>query len=366
MSKTVNYRAIVQSYETLYGPLSITKPVVFNITGSYRNKLFARRTAGYYAAGAVFLFIASLWLANIAHSITAGLFYAGVLYCGLLVAGLHYLQVINWFFDPEKVFDGEIIVVNGKYIGVAMPSQETEGKLESKNFVDTNDRCKLLAKLNDANIVFNGNEVVTWSVGSTTAQNIDGLDVAPCGEVGFGIDANDDSAIIAFLAAHAKELSHDGVLVLMNSAGYGVRANAGIVYNDNKTEYDTITPNIQARSIGGTGNNENAMSFVEKLVKFHKQADHSYILAVVPRGDKTMPQGGSHSKQRVMEHYINSRHAIVIEVSGKQTKKFELQYSGTTEDDPETICKNIKDTKVVDAEGKCHGSDRVFNHNHIS
>jgi hypothetical protein len=49
----------------------------------------------------------------------------------------------------------------------------------------------------------------------------------------------------------------------------------------------------------------------------------------------------------------------LIEVSGKQTKRFE--YAGDfTEDDREGICKNIKETKVMDANGKSHGSGVVF------
>jgi hypothetical protein len=150
-----------------------------------------------------------------------------------------------------------------------------------------------------------------------------------------------------------------GVLVIMNSAGYGVDEKAGIVYNDNKVEYETIRKNIVERTVGGTGNNEAAMRFIAKLVELHEEGDYSYVLAVVPRGNKSMPQGGSHSKQRVLEHLLNKRNVALIEVSGKQTKRFE--YAGDfTEDDREGICKNIKETKVMDANGKSHGSGVVF------
>ena len=72
-----------------------------------------------------------------------------------------------------------------------------------------------------------------------------------------------------------------------------------------------------------------------------------------------MPQGGSHSNHHVLEHLLNKRNVALIEVSGKQTKKFE--YAGDfTEDDREGICKNIKETKIMDANGKSHGSGVVF------
>jgi len=149
-------------------------------------------------------------------------------------------------------------------------------------------------------------------------------------------------------------------LVIMNSAGYGVRCDAGIVYNDNKVEYETIRRNIEPRSIGGTGNNDSAMKFIEKLLNYHEDGKHDYILAVVPRGDKMMPQGGSHSKQCVLEHILCKRNVVLIEVSGKQTKKFEYTADDFTEDDREDICKNIKETKIMDAVGKSRGSGVVF------
>jgi hypothetical protein len=101
------------------------------------------------------------------------------------------------------------------------------------------------------------------------------------------------------------------------------------------------------------------MKFIEKLVELHEQGKYDYTLAVVPRGNKAMPQGGSHSKQYVLEHLLNKRNVALIEVSGKQSKKFE--YSGDfTEDDREGICKHIKETKITDENGKSHGSGTVF------
>lgn len=347
-SKTEQYRAILKSYEATYGPVETKTPLIFSITGAYRNKLYQQRTSGYYYATAIFLIItlfASFYLTNPLISV--------------FNAGLLYSIVVNSFIDPEQVFDGEIIDVDGKQIGVLMQSQLKEGEKESRNFVQTNDKSKLIQQLVKADLDFNPNDVVTWSIGSTTGQCIDGIDVAPYTEVEMGIETQDDTTIRAFLKAHDEKLTHMGVLVIMNSAGYGIREDAGIVHSDNKIEYEDIRRNIVERTVGGTGNNEAAMKFVAKLVDFHEQGKYDYTLAIVPRGNKSMPQGGSHSKQNVLEHLLNKRNVALIEVSGKQTKKFE--YSGDfTEDDREGICKNIKETKITDANGKSHGSGVVF------
>jgi hypothetical protein len=74
-----------------------------------------------------------------------------------------------------------------------------------------------------------------------------------------------------------------------------------------------------------------------------------------------MPQGGSHSKQRALDHYRSGDVVVIIEVSGKQTKRFEVQKNLCTADDTsEHICKNIKETKITDAGGKTYGSGVVF------
>jgi hypothetical protein len=161
-----------------------------------------------------------------------------------------------------------------------------------------------------------------------------------------------------------KTISHDGVVAMMNSAGYAIRVDAGIVYNDNKVEYDTITKNIVDREIGGTGNNQTAQKFARRLVSLHKQLDCNYVLAFIPRGDKTMPQGGSHSKQRILNSLRSGDNITVIEVSGKQTKMFGLHNNTSTPEyrDAEHICKNIKETKITDVNGKSHGSGVVFEH----
>jgi hypothetical protein len=353
-SKTEQYRAVLEQYEATYGAIdTTTKPIIFSITGPYRQKLYEQRTWGYYAATVMFIMITLFMTIYLATPLI-----------GVFVGGMQYWFVVNLLFDPEQVFDGEIIVVNGKKIGVLAQSQETEGKMESRNFVQTNDKSKLIDQLSKAEIYFNPKEVVTWSIGSTTGQCIDGVNVAPYTEVEIGIEAHDDAKMRAFLKAHERKLSHMGVLVIMNSAGYGVDEKAGIVYNDNKIEYEDIRRNIVERTVGGTGNNEAAMRFIAKLVELHEQGDYSYVLAVVPRGNKSMPQGGSHSKQWVLENFLYKRNVALIEVSGKQTKRFELQ-DGLYDDDREVICRHIKETKITDENGKSHGSGVVFHLFHL-
>ena len=352
MSKQNQYREIVNKYIQTYGSEFIDKaddkPIVFNITGSYRKKVHEPeshyvQTLAYFA---IFAFIS--WFVSILTSIA-------------VFGALAFVNYAN-HIDSSTIFDGELIDVEGVQIGVAIPTQTEEGELESKNFVDTSDKKKLTNKLDEAHIVYLENQVVTWSVGSTTSQCIDGHPNAPFSEFEMGVDFSNDTSVTEFLEAHNAIMTHDGVLVIMNSCGYGVEENGGIVYNDNKMEYDTITANVVPRTIGGTGTNQNAMEFIERIARIHRQLDHNYVLAVVPRGDKSMPQGGSHSKQRILEHFLaNGEGLVVLEVSGKQTKMFELPNGAcNVNDTPEIICKNIKETKIMDANGKSHGSLRVF------
>ena len=356
MSKTKqqHYRAIVQSFIHTYGPNTLDNqknPVVFNITGAYRNKIHKQSIWDLFIF--ISLFSAIAWFISI--------YMAGVAFCMVLMRNCYQTgQLLN--DDATDIFDGEILKIDGRKIGVAIPSQMEEGDLESQNLRETGDRDKLTKALEKARIVYNENEVVTWSVGSSSSQCIDGHVVAPFCEFETGIENWSDAKITEFLSAHDNVLTHDGVLVILNSAGYAISVDArGIVYNDNKMEYDTITSNIEPRMVGGTGNNESAMRFIRRMVDIHQTQNCNYILAIVPRGDKTMPQGGSHSKQRVLDHYQSGDVVVIIEVSGKQTKMFEVQTTLCTADDTaEHICKNIKETKIVDASGKTYGSGVVF------
>lgn len=350
-NKQTKYRLILEKFEKKFGTSHTrdqAKPVILSITGEFRNKMYSEDKIDWVTFAAIFMI---MWMAS-------SVYLAGFVVFSVWAANKYYLD------DLSVMFDGEILVIDGVSMGVVIMTQKKEGEMESRNFVRTNDKKKLINKLNDAKLVYSEDSVVTWSIGSNTGQCIDGQTMAPFNEVDIGVDRFSDEDIEKFLGAHAKILGHDGVLVLMNSIGYGVKEEDGeIAYSDNTMEHETILKNIVPRQIGATGNNENAMSLVERFAKIHMRNKYDYTLAIVPRGNKTMPQGGSHSKQRVLEHFLDEdEDIIVIEVSGKQTKKFELPVeSGVSViESSEKICKYIKETKIVDENGKTHGSQTVF------
>ncbi len=352
-TKQQSYRAIVAQFIQTYGSEFLDNrknPVVFNITGPHRNNIHKQSTKDL----AIFVVAFSI----ISWFISVYVAFGAI----VLIMVKNYWQSGQLLNDEmPDVFDGVIIDVDGRQIGVAIPTQIEEGRLESQNFRDTCDRDRLLNGLNDAEIVYNENEVVTWSAGSSSSQCIDGQEVAPFCEFDLGIENWSDKQITEFLKAHAKTLTHDGVLVIMNSAGYAIRVDAGIVYNDNKVEHDTITDNIVEREVGGTGKNMNAQNFARRVVQLHQILGLDYVLAFVPRGNKAMPQGGSHSKQRVLTSFQEGQEVTMIEVSGKQSKAFELPRGACAPtDNAEHICKNIKEVKITDSLGKSHGSGVVF------
>ena len=347
------YRAIVQKFTKTYGSDTLDNlkhPMVFNITGPYRNKVHAQSMRDLYIFIAFFSAIA--WFISI--------YMAGVAFCIILIRNCYQTgQLLN--DDATDIFDGEILNIDGHMIGVAIPTQMEEGDLESQNLRETGDVDKLTRALDKARVHYKDSEIALWSTGTSSSQCIKGHEIAPFCEFDMGIENWSDAQITEFLRAHEKVLTHDGVLVFINSVGYAIGVDAGIVYNDNKVEYDTITSNIAPRTIGATGDNNGVMEFARRLVHIHQKLDCNYILAIVPRGDKSMPQGGSHSKQRALDHYRSGDVVVIIEVSGKQTKKFEVQKNTCTADDTaEHICKNIKETKIVDASGKTYGSGVVF------
>jgi hypothetical protein len=348
-NKQTKYRSILDKFENKFGTTQTrnqTKPVIFSVTGEFRNNMYSKDKIDWMTFAAIFMI---MWMAS-------SVYIAGFIVLSVWVVNKYYLD------DLSTMFNGDILVIDGVSMGVVIMTQKEEGEWESRNFVDTNDKRKLINKLNDAKLVYSEESVVTWSIGSNTGQCIDGQTMAPFNEVDIGVDRFSDEDIEKFLDAHAKILGHDGVLAFMNSIGYGVKEDGGIVYSDNTMEHETILNNVVPRQIGATGNNENAMSLVERLAKIHMRNKYDFTLVIVPRGDKTMPQGGSHSKQRVLEHFLNYEDVIVIEVSGKQTKKFELpEGSGASViESSEKICKCIKETKIVDESGKTHGSQVVF------
>jgi hypothetical protein len=349
-NKQIQYRAILDKFENTYGTehtRNQEKPVVISVTGEYRNKFHDNSKTPFDWGVFVSTFALISYLTT---PIIAGIAAATAIVLNQ--------RDINAF---SSMFDGEIMEIDGVLMGVVIMTQKEEGEWESRNFVETNDKNKLINKLNESKLVYDENNVVTWSIGSNTGQCVDGQSLAPFSEVEMGVDMFSDEDIKKFLDAHSKILGHDCVLVLMNSIGYGVKEDGGIVYNDNTMEYETILDSLVPRTVGGTGNNAHAMKLVERAAKIHKKNKYDYTLAIVPRGDKTMPQGGSHSKQRVLEHFLDDEDVIVIEVSGKQTKKFDLPSDKCSRmDSSEKICKCMKEVKILDENGKTHGSQQVF------
>lgn len=359
-TKKQQYEEFVRQYKGVYGSLPAgDKPVLFNVTGWFRNKHYEPDQMQ-----TIMFVILSVLLMNIGG---VSILFA-IMKTDVLVASMFSLVVAMWIYKVlvlyginEKkttVFDGEFIEIEGRLIGVVLPTQEQERKLEEENFKQTSDLRKLLLAFNRARMHSTRN-IVVISVGSTTAQCIFGDIAIP--EIEFGIDRADPTKIRELL--NSLPLRLDDVLVIMNSAGYGVKKDAGIVFNDNMMEYDTITTNIVERTVGGTGSNAAAMAFVELITDIHKSLEKSYVLAVVPRGDETMPQGGSHSKQRMLDLMDEDMDVVVLEVSGKQTKKYELVLSDDDDIDemtPEEICKKMKEVKVLTKDGKTYGSDVVF------
>lgn len=349
-NKQIQYRSILDKFETTFGnehTRNQTKSVIFSVTGSFRNNLHDNSKTLTECA----TFAATLVLVSFMTTPLIGGF-------AMVSALALNRREINEFI---RMFDGEIMEIDGVSMGVVIMTQKEEGEWESRNFVNTNDKTKLLDKLDECNVVYSEDKVVTWSIGSNTGQCIDGQTMAPFREVEMGVDMFSDKDIEKFLDAHAKILGHDGVLVLMNSAGYGVKEDGGIVYSDNTVEYETILDNVVPRTIGATGDNANAMKFVERMAKLHVWNKYDFTLAVVPRGDKTMPQGGSHSKQRLLEQFLDGEDVVIIEVSGKQTKKYELKTGTCSDSDSsEEICKCMTESKIMDGNRKTYGSQRVF------
>ena len=352
MSKQIQYRIVLDKFEKIYGNAHTrnqAKPIIFNVTGSYRNKLHS-------GSNTWMLELMMYIVIFIIISMASTGYFAGFIVFLVRVVNMYYLDD-----NLNSMFDGEIMEIYGVKMGVDIPSHRLEAKRESLNFIEINEKKRLIDKLNECKIIYDDNKVVTWSIGSTTGQCIDGHIMAPFTQVKMGVDGFSDEDLEKFLDAHNKILGHDCVLALLNSVGYGVNENGGIVYSDNTMEYDNILGSVVPRTVGGTGNNKNAMKFVTRLAKIHIRRKCDFTLAIVPRGDPTMPQGGSHSKQIVLEHFLNGEDVAVIEISGKQTKMFEL-YADTCSDmdSADTICKSIKESKILDENKKSHGSNTVF------
>lgn len=339
------HQELLDQYMDQYGSLPEgDDPLLFNITGPFRDAIYAKDKQEYM-----------ITLLKMSIVLCVGLALPN---CFPVVLGT--MLVLAYVFasydetNPQVLYNGRFRKYNnGRIIGFVIPTQEQEGELESKNFGDTNDRRRLfeVAKLSV------GQPVSVWSVGSTSAQCIDGLQHVKKTEIAVGVDKR---ANIAELLNAQKDGTY---LFIMNSAGYAIRQDAGIVLANANTGEDNITPNIVSRTIGGTGNNDNAMAFMRELVAAYKAGRYNFVLGVIPRGDKSLPQGGSHSKQRIVDYIETSdgRPITVIEVSGKQTQVFTIEDDCELETySTETLCGRIKVTKIVAEDGKSYGSGTVF------
>ena len=338
------HQELLDQYMDQYGSLPEgDDPLLFNITGPFRDAIYAKDKQEYMMT----LLKMSIVLC------------VGLALPNCFLVGLGTMFVLAYVFasydetNPQVLYNGRFRNINGRKIGFVIPTQEQEGELESKNFGDTNDRRRLFKA---TGLSPNTNCTVV-SVGSTSAQCIDGQQHTKKTEIAVGVDKR---ANIAELLNAQKDGTY---LFIMNSAGYAIRQDAGIVLANANTGEDNITPNIVSRTIGGTGNNDNAMAFMRELVAAYKAGRYNFVLGVIPRGDKSLPQGGSHSKQRIVDYIETSdgRPITVIEVSGKQTQVFTIEDDCELETySTETLCGRIKVTKIVAEDGKSYGSGTVF------
>lgn len=354
-TKTTEYRNLVDKFVGVYGQEKLDKLkgklIIFNVTGGYRDWVYGDQPLRDLLVLSVFLVCVTCFVS--VYVAVGGI--VSLMIKNFVVSGMFFNE------EPATTFDGGFVDLEGQQIGIFIPTQGQEGDAESENFREIKDKDRLLTKLTEKKIPYEPENIVTCSMGSTSLQVIDGRELAPFCEFEMGIESWTDEQIDRFLLSFGKTLNCDGILAFLNSVGYGLRVDAGIVYNDNKMEVDTITENVVSRTIGGTGDNSSAMKCVRRLVSRHKALECNYILAFVPRGDKTMPQGGSHSKNLLLKRFREGVNVVVIEVSGKQTKMFELDETTCSKDDSaDHICKQIKETKLTDGDGKSHGSKRVF------
>ena len=349
-SKTQLYREIVAKYEDTYGDLPNTsdKPLLLNITGAFRNDLYKNNHI-YDKDMLIMVLFAMCVTIILAPSLVTLIMMMSI--CFMCV---HTSKI---YVDYSKVFDGEFIEIDGRMIGIVVPTQVQEGELETRNFDETNDGRKLREALIHAGLDGNA-EVTVASVGSTTTQFIYGQENTKTNEIEVGVDHPLDDEIAELL--DAVNLDETGILAIMNSAGYAVRVDAGALYNDNQLERDTITHDITPRVVGGSGDNTNAMNFAKKVVEKHKAGNYRYTLVFIPRGNPEMPQGGSHTHQRILEAARHGFHITVLEVSGKQSKLFELMDGNIKDYSAESICGRIKNKKILTKEGKTYGSGVVF------
>lgn len=337
---------VFTKYTDAFGgaPLDEDQLTVFNITGEYRNRIYEnyntrlqRNRIQMFLASIVVLALTNNWIIFIITMMT-----------------------IRIATRPINSNVTKIVNINGREMAVAIPTQEQEGVLEARNFEETKDVQRLYSALNLD--IKQKKKIVVVSVGSTSSQVIYGHEHITKTEFDMGVDNRNN--LIDVLDSVTNNGGGCDYVCFMNAIGYGIKVDAGVVVSDNNV--DTVTENITPRTVGGTGNNVAAMTLVQQLLEIHKSGKFDYKIAFVPRGDPTMPQGGSHSKQRLVDaiRSSNGLPVTVIEISGKQTKMF---YIDAKDNDweldsrsTEELCKLIKEKKIVDDNGKTYGSGHIF------
>lgn len=262
--------------------------------------------------------------------------------------------------------DGELLVVDGRNIAVVAATQQEEGDLESKNFDASGDLARLLTAAENAKLPTTTAYTVA-SVGSTSTQIIFNQNSSSA-DVAAGTDTPCDATLIQLKALLESVPNEEGrTLVIIGSAGYAMSKDSGMCFaNTLGLLSNSIYDNMVDRVVGGTGDNVKAQLFILRLTRLHRVGGYKFVLAIVPRGVPEMPQGGSHSKQRILDAFnsVPSRRIVVIEVSGKQTKIFESSLS-VVGDKPTTdadFCASINERKVPDLKDKekTYGSGELF------
>jgi len=336
---------VVSKYTAGFGaPLDEHRPTVFNITGDYRNKFHEENNARLqrlrsqmFLASVVILALTNSWLMFIVTT-----------------------TIVALATRPMNIYTTNLVNINGRQVAVAIPTQEEEGCLEARNFEETKDVQRLYKGLG-FDINKEKKTIVVVSVGSKSSQVIYGQEYTRKTEFDMGVD-NQNNLDDVFAAIRGG----CDYVCFMNAIGYGVRVDAGIVVSDNVAAKYNVTENIVERTVGGTGNNAAAMSLVRQLLDLHQRIGYQFPIAFVPRGDPAMPQGGSHSKQRLVDaiRSSNGLPVTVIEISGKQTKQFYIEDKDNDWEldrcSTEELCKLIKEKKIVDEDGKTYGSGYIL------
>jgi hypothetical protein len=341
MSANRNYNILTQ-YLDKYGYLpSGDEPLLFNITGPFRDAEYERDRHRFRTALIQSLLILCLTVVFPSWFILS-----------LTVFGM---VCLNYYvYSPASLYNGSFVNINGRQIGVLVQTPRQEGQRESNNFKEKNDRKRLWA----AGKLPKGAKVAVVSVGSSSSQGIDGIEYMKRTE--FNVGVNNPENIAEMLDAIHMECEH---LYIINSAGYALDLSKGIVSASNSRGEDDISPSIVHRSVNGTGDNKSAMAFYNALVRLYKAGGYKFTLGGIPRGDDTLPQGGSHSKDLMVDaiRKTNGRPIKVIEVSGMQSKEYSIEDDHELENySTESLCKRIKEKKIVATDGKSYGSAVVF------